>query len=235
MKPQQKSPEWLMLCVISLMMVSTAAITTLMMQDNGRRGEREDYAKNAPDLETLFPDNFDEWQRVYLSDTVLPSEVNAQPGEAVTYRAYRNKLGRVITLLVAYGPPASDSVRLHRPETCYVAQGFAIDWRKSSSLNLSNNLNYSPIPINRLMTQNSLRFEAVSYWLRAGQGYATSAAAHQWINLQQGLGKTADGVLVRISSNGKSDQEFNLHTEFMESLLYHMAPEKRSLLIVQSV
>ncbi|MEL7486131.1 MAG: exosortase C-terminal domain/associated protein EpsI, partial [Pseudomonadota bacterium] len=83
----------------------------------------------APDLERLLPDAFGAWRRIPLQDTVLPPETNLSRGEAVAYRAYRDDLGRVVTLVAAYGPPLGDSVRLHRPEKCYAAQGFLVKER----------------------------------------------------------------------------------------------------------
>ena len=182
---------------------------------------------SAPDLDGLFPDQFGDWSRVDFGEAILPAESTIGPGEAVAYRAWRNSLGRIVTLVVAYGPPASDSVRLHRPETCYTGQGFLVEWRERGAVSLGDQF----IPVNRLMTRNAVRSEAVSYWLRAGDNYAVTAAAHQWINLQQGLGRTADGVLVRMSTSGGDDREFDLHVEFIENLLAAMTPQDRKLLI----
>jgi len=197
-----------------------------------------------PDLEGIFPASFGTWREIELLSAVLPAEAVLGPGEAVTYRAYGDSLGRVVTLVVAYGPPAGDSVRLHRPEKCYTGQGFLVSRRKSSSLLLTSSFNIEEgsggarskkitIPVNRLMAKGPTRNEAVSYWLRAGNDYAVSAAHHQWINLRQGFGRSADGMLVRISTSGYGDGQFDVHLEFMESLLQAMAPKDRRWLIVE--
>ncbi len=222
--------HWASILFVSLMMVLTAFSTAFIGRNytGVMAPARGVNVQAPPDLETLLPSQFGEWDEVVLSAAILPAESVVGEGEAVAYRAYKNKLGRVVTLVVAYGPPASDSVRLHRPETCYVAQGFTIDWRTRLTLSLDQ----VEIPLNRLMTQNRARFEAVSYWLRAGDYYATSAAAHQWINLQQGFGRRADGVLVRVSSMGTTDSEFNLHLTFIEDLLGAVSPQALSLLAV---
>ncbi len=216
--------------LISAMMVLTALSTAVVSKSGVKNsGPFANDFPPAPDLETYFPDQFAQWQRVMLGNAVLPPDSVTGPGEAVLYRAYRNTLGRVVTLVVAYGPPASDSVRLHRPEKCYAGQGFLIDWRGRDKLEVEG----ASIPLNRLMASTTIRKEAVTYWLRAGDDYAVSAAAHQWINLQQGLGRTADGVLVRISSSGDGDREYEMHSGFMKALLQEMSPEQKSLLIVQ--
>ncbi|MEL6790117.1 MAG: exosortase C-terminal domain/associated protein EpsI [Pseudomonadota bacterium] len=182
-----------------------------------------------PDLETLIPAAFEGWSGVPLSDAVLPPETTAGPGEVIVYRAYRDGWGRVVTLVVAYGPPASDTVRLHRPETCYVGQGFSINNQSRAAVETAS----GTVPINRLMARNAARREAVSYWLRAGPSYATSAAAHQWINLQQGFGRRADGVLVRLSSFGSNEAEFALHDRFTKDFVRALSPAARQVLLTE--
>ncbi|MEL7202320.1 MAG: exosortase C-terminal domain/associated protein EpsI [Pseudomonadota bacterium] len=182
-----------------------------------------------PNLESLIPEAFEGWAGIPLSDAVLPAETTAGPGEVIAYRAYRDDWGRVVTLVVAYGPPASDTVRLHRPETCYVGQGFTIDQRPRAVTQTAS----GTVPINRLMARNGVRREAVSYWLRAGQAYATSAAAHQWINLQQGFGRRADGVLVRLSSYGSTDAEFALHDRFTKQFVEALSPAAKNILLIE--
>ena len=212
------------ICIV--MIAGSVWVANAMSNTEGRA--RAATTALPPNLEQALPDRFGEWSRMALSDTILPPETIMEPGEAVAYRAYRNALGRVVTLVVAYGPPASDTVRLHRPETCYVGQGFHIQKRPRGVLNAGK----ATVPVNRLMTRNAARYEAVSYWLRAGDRYAVSAAAHQWINLQQGFGQRADGILVRISTTGHDNAEFDLHTTFAADLIAAMDPADRALLLV---
>jgi len=212
---------------VSMIMIVAALITGYTAFYGPR--QIADAHPAAPDLEAALPDAFGVWSRVQLSAAVLPPESVAEPGEVIAYRAYRDDLGRLVTLVVAYGPPASDTVRLHRPETCYVGQGFHIEKRLRTLLNAS----VGQVPINRLMARNATRHEAVSYWLRAGDDYAVSAATHQWINLRQGLGQRADGVLVRISSQGHTDAEFDLHLAFADALLSAVPQNARSVFVVE--
>ncbi|HNR78038.1 MAG TPA: EpsI family protein, partial [Parvularculaceae bacterium] len=107
-----------LLFAASLMLLTGVATATLKPAPSG--------AVIAPDLDAMLPDAFAGWRRIALSDAVLPAETELKEGEAVAYRAYRDELDRTVTLVVAYGPPLGDSVRLHRPEKCYVAQGFEI-------------------------------------------------------------------------------------------------------------
>lgn len=205
---------------IAAMMIITAA----SIQESATRAGAP---LTAPTLDDYLPETFAEWRRTPLGAAILPAEAELGPGEAVAYRAYQDRAGRVVTLVVAYGPPLGDSVRLHRPESCYRAQGFSIADRDVGAIR-----DDTPIPVVRLDTENALRREAVTYWLRDGDAYVTSAAAHGWLDLQRGA--DADGALVRVSSKGAGDVAFTLHEEFLNGLIDSLTPEGRRLLLAGS-
>jgi EpsI family protein len=177
---------------------------------------------DAPDLDAMLPEEFGVWRRVPLADAVLPPEATLGPGEAVAYRAYADDLGRIVTLVAAYGPPLGDSVRLHRPETCYGAQGFAINARKVGAA--------GDIPVVNLDAQSSARREGVTYWLREGDDFSVRAADSQWRRLTRGKGAAADGALVRVSSISADRPQFELHAEFLKDFTAALGPEARRLL-----
>lgn len=176
----------------------------------------------APDLDAMLPDDFGVWRRVPLADAVLPAEATLGPGEAVAYRAYADDLGRIVTLVAAYGPPLGDSVRLHRPETCYGAQGFAINARDIGAA--------GDIPVVNLDAQSSARREGVTYWLREGDDFSVRASDSQWRRLTRGAGAAADGALVRVSSVSADRPQFELHAEFLEDFAAALGPDARRLL-----
>lgn len=177
----------------------------------------------APDLDAMLPEAFGVWRRVSLADAVLPAESRLGPGEAVAYRAYADDLGRVVTLVAAYGPPLGDSVRLHRPETCYGAQGFAINTRAIGAA--------GPIPVVNLDAQSPARREGVTYWLREGGDFSVRAADSQWRRLTRGLGAAADGALVRVSSISADRPQFDLHQEFLKDFAAALQGDARRLLV----
>ncbi|MFZ5616275.1 MAG: exosortase C-terminal domain/associated protein EpsI [Pseudomonadota bacterium] len=165
----------------------------------------------APDLEAMMPEAFGEWRRIDLSDAVLPEETELKPGEAIAYRAYEDELGRIVTLVAAYGPPFGDSVRLHRPETCYVAQGFAVRSRSEREVDAAGR---RAIVIN-LDTESPSRREAVTYWLRDGRGFTTKSSDSGLMRLKRGASAPADGALVRVSSINSQEPQFDLHRRFL--------------------
>ena len=215
----------LRMAFVSFLMVATALATVAVQP---RMPQQEIVA--APDLEAMLPDEFADWRRVFLSEAVLPTESDLGADEAVAYRAYADEAGRVVTLVVAYGPPLGDSVRLHRPEACYVAQGFVIKDRRIESLTLSGD----ELPVIRLVTENSLRNEAVSYWLRDGDAFVGSAAGHEILNLKRGLAGTADGALVRVSTSGVGEAAFELQEIFLQNFADALDPDARALLMARS-
>ncbi len=189
--------------------------------------ERDGLLVDVPDLESVLPKTVPGWTEMPLGDAVLPPDSVLERGEAAAYRAYQNSLGRIVTLVIAYGPPAGDTVRLHRPEKCYSAQGFQIEPFDSRHLVLAG----GRVPVNRLMATKPPRREAISYWVRAGSDYATSNLEHQLINLRYGLGPGADGVMVRISTPGADKADFALHDAFLEQYMMAASGEARRLLL----
>ncbi len=181
----------------------------------------------APDLETMLPERFGAWRRIEISQAVLPPEIDLAPGEAVAYRAYENDVGRVVTLVAAYGPPQGDSVRLHRPEACYVAQGFEIRDRRVSDFDA----NGGKVSIVNLAAQSPSRREAVSYWLRDGTNFTTRNSDSAWRRLRGNSAGPLDGALLRISTTSVDDQEFVLHRAFLSEFAAALAPEPRRLLL----
>ena len=206
---------------ISILMAGVAFASALV-------SEKAHTPVTAPDLEGMLPDVFDGWKSIAATVAILPPESDPGPGEATAYRAYKNDVGRVVTLVVAYGPPLGDSVRLHRPESCYVAQGFVIENRHKDMLTFASH----NTPIIRMDTQKALQNEAVSYWLRDGDAYISDAAGHQMLFFKRG-GGVSDGALVRVSSKGAGGDEFALHNSFMAAFVDALSPEARALLLAE--
>jgi len=177
----------------------------------------------APDLDALLPDDFGRWRRAPLSDAVLPAETKRGPGESVAYRAYVDDLGRIVTLVAVYGPPLGDSVRLHRPETCYVAQGFFINERTIAAA--------AGVPVVTLDAQSPARREAVTYWLREGDAFTVRAGDSQWRRLTRGWAPAPDGALVRVSTISPDRPQFDLNRDFIDDFTAALSPEARRLLL----
>jgi EpsI family protein len=180
-----------------------------------------------PNLDALLPEAFADWRRAPLSDAVLPKEFELKPGEAVAYRAFRDEAGRLVMLVAAYGPPLGDSVRLHRPESCYVAQGFEILSRRVKALSLAG----ARAKIVGLKTKGPARDEVVTYWLRSGATFSADHSAMQFDILKSGTGQALDGALVRVSTPGRDDVLFDIHERFLSDFATALSPDAREILI----
>lgn len=181
----------------------------------------------APDLQSMLPESFGDWRRSPLSDAVLPREFEFGPGEAIAYRAYVDGAGRIVTLVAAYGPPLGDSVRLHRPESCYVAQGFEVRTRETEELDFGG----LRATIVRLRTAGPTHDEAVTYWLRSGPAFVTSASTTQMFILREGRRGALDGALVRVSSRGDDPVLFELQREFLAEFASALSPQARTIFL----
>lgn len=208
-----------MLIIAALMTLTGLATATLRPAPAG--------AATAPDLEALLPDAFAGWRRIALSDAVLPQETNLQPGEAVAYRAYRDELGRIVTLVAAYGPPLGDSVRLHRPEKCYVAQGFEILDRGADAIVARGRA----VTLVNLDAKSALRREAVTYWLRAGRGFTGRESDAAFDRLRYGLSRPLDGALVRVSTINGASPQFDLNAAFLAEFSEALSPEAETIFL----
>lgn len=210
----------------SIRILFIAGLMVLTALATARLSPRAEIAGTTPNLEAMLPEEFGAWRRVEISQAVLPAETELGPGEAVAYRAYQDDLGRMMTLVAAYGPPLGDSVRLHRPETCYVAQGFEILSRADGVVEMRGR----PVPVVNLDTQSPSRREAVTYWLRDGDRFSARPSDLGWRRLKSRKGP-ADGALLRISTIYGEAPQFDLHEEFLKDFSGALGPEASSLLL----
>lgn len=181
---------------------------------------------SAPDIAAMMPEAFGVWARVPSAAIVLPPENDLKPGEAVSYLAYRDDLGRIVSVVIAYGPPLSDNVRVHRPETCYIAHGFTVEGRSVAPLAIDGRA----IPSVNLNTRRGNLTEAVTYWLRDGDGFTTTPAEGQWRNLLTHR-NGRDSALVRVSSRHGINPDYALHRDFLIAFTASLPEDARLLLI----
>ena len=135
-------------------------------------------------------------------------------------RGYRDEDDNLVMVVVAYGHNQSDALQLHRPEICYVANGFKIISNFRHDVKLTSYAGIS-IPSLRLVTLSSNRPEIVTYWTRVGEMLPTSNLRRQYEKLKYGLsGKVPDGVLVRVSTiSVKPEEAYDIHDKFINDLL----------------
>ena len=191
-------------------------------------------ASDRFDLESMIPPQFGEWTVVpgiRLVEPAGPDALESQLYSQEVGRGYADRDGNIVMLVVAYGPSQSDRLQLHRPEFCYVADGFRVF--PASETELSYRDSAPLLKLKRLSAQRAQRFERISYWMRVGDGVATGVLDRQLIKLMYGLrGVIPDGTLVRVSTVGLAETAaYAVHDRFIRDLLAAVAPENRKYLV----
>jgi len=191
-------------------------------------------SRNAFDLQTIVPQQFGQWTRVPGIGLILPPEPDAlerQLYDQELGRGYTDHDGHIVMLVIAYGANQSDRLQLHRPEECYVADGFRVSSISDGALLYGDGA--VPLKLKRLVAQRAQRFEPISYWMRVGNDIATGVIDWQFIKLKYGLrGIIPDGMLIRISTVGLKEAEaYAVQDRFIRDLLAAVRPANLSYFV----
>lgn len=161
--------------------------------------------EGAVDLEQMIPRDFKDWRE--LKTGVIQMDLSPRDGEERTIeqpydqtlmRTYIRDDGAVVMLALAYGRTQRQEVKIHRPELCYVSQGFTV---KSKSTDMVDLAPGSQVAVHRLLAGNQRRLEPVTYWIRIGDRLTSNAWESRTAIFLEGLqGRIPDGMLVRVST-----------------------------------
>jgi len=193
---------------------------------------REVMAKANPiRLVQVFPEAFGDWK---LDKSLAPVEIdpslqallNTVYNDTLS-RTYINSHGEHIMLSVAYGgDQSSDSTQVHRPEFCYVGQGFTISTPSDSIFGLPGRA----VNLRNLVARQGPRNEPISYWVTVGETSTLPGLGRKLTQLQYGLtGKVPDGMLVRVSSiDEDNDHALLVQKQFITDMYKAIAPIYRN-------
>jgi EpsI family protein len=194
----------------------------------------------APDLEHDVPKRIGEWQVVESPlvqvglTTGKETDMN-QPYDETVMRTYQDGKGHVIQIALAWGQRQRQEIKIHRPELCYPAQGYTVSALREATFP-ARTVGGQPITGKRMVTKDrNEQTQLVSYWIRIGHVYSSSAWATRLHILQEGLkGRMTDGILVRASQYVPSDQDqeaaFKLQEQFMADLVQASPPQAKDAL-----
>jgi EpsI family protein len=182
-------------------------------------------------LEELIPREFAGWR---IDPTIIPlasPEVEARLKHLYTEtlsRTYINAKGERMMLSIAYGADQRDGLQVHKPESCYPAQGFKLLGINPGVLETR----FGAIPVYRLETAKGPRWEPVTYWSTVGDKVVAGSLQRKRAEMTYAIdGKIADGLLFRISSiDRNSDGAFAQQAVFAGELLEALAPAARKRL-----
>lgn len=183
--------------------------------------------KEAPLLESIVPHEFGDWHEESESDQQVSLSTDGeksqdQPYDQVLSRTYVNSSGDAVMLALAYAKEQRQDVKIHRPEVCYVAQGYTLLSKSDVGIFLSPNM--PTAQGKRLLTKRDGRIETVSYWVRVGNEYPRGGLDARMVIFKDGLnGKIDDGILVRasiiIADEASADAAFEKQERFMADLV----------------
>ncbi|WP_343640624.1 exosortase C-terminal domain/associated protein EpsI [Roseateles sp.] len=159
----------------------------------------------APSLDATVPKAFGDWRVV--QDSVPQVDVSQgvetvqeQPYDQTVMRTYVNSQGEQVMLALAWGERQRQDVKVHRPEVCYPAQGYAVR-RIGDGAPVATAGRAEPVPTTQLLAEaRGGGYESVRYWIRIGTQYGGDGMAARWYILNEGFrGRIPDGMLVRAS------------------------------------
>jgi len=181
------------------------------------------------DLETMIPKRFGDWR---VDPNIIPLQVSPEVRAKLDKiynqtlaRTYVNGKGQRVMLSIAYGGDQSDNMQVHKPEVCYVAQGFEL--RANAAGRISTD--YGTLPVRRLVARQGPRNEPITYWIVVGDRVATRGLEQKLAQIKYGLtGRVPDGMLVRASSIDRDERSaYELQENFLRELLNAMPQSDR--------
>ncbi|HEY1399697.1 exosortase C-terminal domain/associated protein EpsI, partial [Roseateles sp.] len=161
--------------------------------------------------------------------------VQEQPYDQTVMRTYVNSQGQRIMLALAWGERQRQDVKVHRPEVCYPAQGYAVR-KLAPGPSIATGARAEPVPTTEILTEGGGGYEAVRYWIRIGGMYGGDGLAARWYILNEGFrGRIPDGVLVRASQRlpqaGAEPQSQALMASFLSDLVAAVPAPARTMLV----
>jgi EpsI family protein len=197
----------------------------------------------APErLDVLIPSRIGTWQAITSGPQQVSlfavDEDGGNPMERVyddsLLRSYVHEDGRQMMVAIAYDRVQREEDRVHRPEICYVAQGFTILSDEAVTLSLNEGVSRA-IEGRQMIAKNGGRLEAISYWIRIGDTFTQNPWRSRIYIIQEGLaGRLHDGILVRVSeiipNIGDAPDSFARQERFLDELVARVSPSAAELL-----
>lgn len=184
--------------------------------------------ENPTSLEEQVPRRFGDWKErpnpyVQVSLTTGNEPNLNQPYDQVVMRTYVNSRGQEVMLALAWGRKQRQEVKVHRPDLCYVAQGYQV--KSLNPVTFANIAGASgTVTGKRMVAMNNRGGEAVSYWIRIGSLYSEDAIDTRLHILKEGLsGRIPDGILVRASQPIRNTYEAENAWPVLEGFLAELS------------
>ena len=144
-------------------------------------------------------------------------------------RTYINSKGERIMLSLAYGANQGRDLQVHKPEVCYVAQGFLLRSMAKAEISVVK----QSLPVMQLVAVHGHRNEPITYWIRSGDSLVRGWYEQNLARIKAGLnGAINDGFLVRVSSiSGDEKGAFELQQRFINDMLLAIPAEHKHMFL----
>lgn len=198
---------------------------------------REEHRLIKTKLRDLIPKKIGPWRYGSADGVVV-----ARPDEELPTEGYDQLVGRtyeapgrpMVMLLVAYGSTQGATLQLHRPETCYPAQGFGLSNFSEPDLGFASG---RPVHARRFTAARDERIERLIYWTRIADSFPRNTAGEYRAILASVLsGVVPDGILVRLSTimpdPVAADEALD---QFANELIRATSPAGRQILLGDSI
>ncbi|MBA5637134.1 EpsI family protein [Duganella sp. LX20W] len=214
--------------VLGALMISSAGLTKVVTPTVKLADSEAKF-----NLETAIPVAFGDWQ---VDRQIVPLKVDPELERKLNKlynqtlaRTYVNSDGQRIMLSIAYGGDQSEGLGLHKPEVCYVAQGFQIQADATARVDSG----YGQLFVKRLMAVAGERNEPITYWITIGDKVIKPGIDQKLTQLRYGLtGVIPDGMLVRVSTlDTDTAAAYRLQDAFVRAMLQSVDARVRARLI----
>ncbi len=193
-------------------------------------------------LGKTVPSQFGDWKEMpnglaQMALSVTDGErTEEQPYDEVVMRTYANGKGERVMLALAYAREQRQEVKIHRPEVCYVAQGYKLVDEQQVDMPQLGGMGGQGVHGQRLLMNSNNQTEAVSYWIRVGDFYPRGGLNTRMAILQHGFkGMVPDAILVRASSilgqPGEAAGAYERQESFLAQLVQAMRPADATMLV----
>lgn len=188
------------------------------------RPDRDQARSSMISLEQAVPQRIGVWRAEAATLSVPPSDESRMDtprllgDQQVLARTYVDDSGVRVMLVISYGVDlSSDGLQGHRPEYCYQAQGFSVQFLGDEQLALAT----GGLPVRRLMAERGRRHEPITYWMMVGERAVRPGWGRKLEQLRAGLGgRVPASMLVRVSTLERDARAGHAtQAQFIETLL----------------
>ncbi len=215
----------LVLCALML----SSALATQALKPTQRVADQKDLVN----LQAMIPERFGDWR---VDTAIVPVQVDPELQRTLDHiynqtlsRTYVNGRGERIMLSIAYGGNQTGNLEMHRPDQCYVAQGFSIGEVKRGEMASR----FGTFPLTRLVAAAGSRHEPISYWMTVGDRTVKNGVEQKIQKFRYMLtGKIPDGMLVRVSTIDTDEAEsYRQQDGFINDLLGALSAKDRGRIV----